>query len=304
MSTSDEPPVIEKNPNDLIHRGVKKSNLLGTGLFIGLRALDPVFQYGLLSHRIGSTVLAKVGIEQLPMGLGTNTGTFIDKLGLSPYRLILLGMATGSAVKQIYWILFTGEEEFPPSAAIPVSIFNTLNNTINTILFGWAVTSASLASNETFPQTPLLVGSLLYTVGILTEAVSETQRRNFKRDPKNKGKPFTGGLWQYARHINYTAYTFWRTGFAVAAGGWTWGAVAAAFFFFSFDKRSIPILDEYCTKRVSDLMCHWLISNANPLFSTEQTGKRIRAKPLIRSSLTFIKVGHVSHRKTLFVGLM
>jgi protein-S-isoprenylcysteine O-methyltransferase Ste14 len=252
MSASDEPPVIEKHPGDLIHRGVKKSNRLGTGLFVGLRALDPFFQYGLLSHSIGSTLLAKVGIQQLPMGLGTNTGTLIDRLGLSPYRLILLGMATGSAMKQIYWILFTGEEEFPPSASIKVSVFNTIGNAINTILFGWAVTSASLSSNETFPQTPLIVGSLLYSVGLLTEAVSETQRRNFKRDPKNKGKPFTGGLWQYARHINYTAYTFWRSGYALAAGGWAWGAFTAAIAFYSFDQRSIPILDGYCTKRVSE----------------------------------------------------
>jgi protein-S-isoprenylcysteine O-methyltransferase Ste14 len=250
MSSSDEIQPAKKDSRELILRGVKKNNPLGTGLFVGLRALDPLLQYGILTHSIGSRLLAKVGLQQLPIGLGTNTGTIIDKLGLSPYRLILLGMATGSALKQIYWLLFTGEEEMPPTAAIEVSIFNSVCNSLNSLAFTLALTSASLASNETFPQTPLLIGSVLYAAGILTEAVSETQRRSFKRDPKNKGKPFTGGLWGVARHINYTGYSIWRAGYAIAAGGWTWGVLVGSFFVANFVRNSIPALDEYCTKRV------------------------------------------------------
>jgi protein-S-isoprenylcysteine O-methyltransferase Ste14 len=252
MSSSDRPQP-SKGDGHIIPRGVKKSNPLGTGLFVGLRALDPLLQYGILTHSIGSTLLAKVGLQQLPLGLRTNTGTVIDSLGLSPYRLILLGMATGSALKQIYWLLVTSEEEFPPSASIAVSVFNSFGNTLNSLAFTSALTSASLASNETFPQTPLIVGTVLYTVGILTEAISETQRRSFKRDPKNKGKPFTGGLFSAARHINYTGYTFWRVGYAIAAGGWTLGAIIASLSIWKFTTDSVPALDKYCTERVTNL---------------------------------------------------
>jgi protein-S-isoprenylcysteine O-methyltransferase Ste14 len=236
---------------DLINRGSKKSNVLGTGLFVGLRALDPLLQYGILTHQIGSSLLGKVGLQQLPMGLGTNTGTVIDKLGLSPYRLILLTMAAGSAAKQIYWVLFTAEYEWPPEAALPVVAYNSLVNSINSLLFTTALASASLSSNETFPQTPLLVGSVLYVAGILVEAISETQRRNFKRDPKNKGKPCTTGLWSVARHINYSGYAFWRSGYALASGGWIWGASFFAFQMGDFVSRAIPVLNEYCSTRVS-----------------------------------------------------
>jgi len=248
MSASNDTSSYEKHPKDIIQRGVKKTNVLGSSIFVGLRALDPFLQYGILTHNIGSGLLAKVGLQQLPLGLGTNTGTVIDRLGLSPYRLIMLSMATGSAVKHIYWCLVTGEEEFKPTPALIVSAFNSLANSINTLAFTCSITSASLASNETFPQTPLVVGSILFAVGILTETVSETQRRNFKKDSKNKGKPFTGGLFSLARHINYTGYTFWRAGFALAAAGWTWGAVVAAFASTQFVNESIPMLDDYCTK--------------------------------------------------------
>jgi hypothetical protein len=42
-----------------------------------------------------------VGLRTLPPGIPAHTGVgFIDALGLSPYRLILLGMTVGTALKQ------------------------------------------------------------------------------------------------------------------------------------------------------------------------------------------------------------
>jgi len=48
-----------------------------------------------------------------------------------------------------------------------------------------------------------------------------------------------------SRHINYFGYTLWRTGYALAAGGWTWGAVTASFFVYDFNFRAIPVLQHY-----------------------------------------------------------
>ena len=255
MSSSDpkqEPAKPQgKKQVDFVQRGVKEPSPLGTTVYFGLRSLDPLLQYGILARGWGSSLLHKIGFSTLPAGLPTNTGTIIDKLGLSPYRLILLAMATGSCLKQIYWLVGTSEEKFGPGAAVAVAGYNMTFNTLNHLLFTTTAFSASLSGNETFPQTPLIVGSIMYVVGILTEAVAEYQRMRFKRNPKNKGKPYTGGLWQYARHINYTGYSLWRAGYSLAAGGWIWGAAAFAWQYTDFVMRAVPVLNEYCEKKVS-----------------------------------------------------
>ncbi|OCL02234.1 hypothetical protein AOQ84DRAFT_190463 [Glonium stellatum] len=235
---------------DLIKRGQKFPTPLGTAIFVGLRALDPFLQYSILAHGVGASALRKVGLTTLPSGLPTQTGiTLIDELQLSPYRLIILGMAVGSAIKQNIWVTAISGEPMPIPAAIAVSVFNTVFNSINSYLFICTQTSASISGNARFPQVPLLVGGTIYTVGILTELISEIQRVRFKKDPRNAGKPYTGGLWSLARHINYGAYTVWRTGYAIASGGWAWGLVTGTFFFYDFVTRGVPVLDEYCAKR-------------------------------------------------------
>jgi len=235
---------------DNINRGNKKDNPLGTGLFIGLRTADLWLQYGILAKGVGSSLIEKLGSSTLAHGPSLITDTVVDRLGLSPYRLILLAMATGSALKQNYWILGINQEEFTPAQAGMVAAFNTVTNSLNDLLFVCAATSASV-NGEHFPQTPLMVGSALYTVGILTETLSEVQRKRFKDDPSNKGKVYTGGLFGLARHINYGGYVLWRTGYAVAAGGWIYGACIFAFHTYGFVGRSIPALNHYCEERVS-----------------------------------------------------
>lgn len=138
----------------------------------------------------------------------------------------------------------------PVVPAIEVGLFNAVFNSISSYAF---LLSATSASQETdFPQPSLIVGSTLYAVGILTELVAEIQRKRFKSDPKNKGRAYTGGLWQFARHINYGGYTIWRAGYALAGGGWALGALVGAFFAFDFSTRAIPVLNEYCEKRYGD----------------------------------------------------
>ncbi|KAK4999696.1 hypothetical protein LTR60_007560, partial [Cryomyces antarcticus] len=247
MSSSDSAAHM-RDKNDRIQRGVYRPSPLGTGLFLGLRALDPFFQYQILAHGVGSSIIHKLGGQTLPQGPPLVTNSFIDQLGLSPYRLVLLTMAIGSTVKQNYWLVGISNEELPPGTAVGVSAFNTIMNSLNTLLFTCSLISASV-NGEHFPQTPLLVGTGLYAAGIIIETLSEQQRKWFKQDPANKGRCYQGGLFALSRHINYFGYTLWRTGFAVAAAGWTWGAIVAAFFAYDFNARGIPVLDAYCEKR-------------------------------------------------------
>jgi protein-S-isoprenylcysteine O-methyltransferase Ste14 len=235
---------------DMIKRGIQRSNPAGTLTFVGLRAVEPLFQYGVLAHGIGTGILNKLGLQTLP-AMPPNTGTFLDKLGLSPYRLILFSMSSGAALKQIYWMLGIAQEEMTPASAVSISIFNLVWNSVNTLLFTCVSTSASLSSGSKFPQTPLLIGSALYAIGISVELASEYQRKLFKQDARNIGKVCTTGLWSLSRHINYAGYTLWRTGFALASGGYVWGAITAGFFAGDFLSRAVPALDSYCAERVS-----------------------------------------------------
>jgi protein-S-isoprenylcysteine O-methyltransferase Ste14 len=233
---------------DLISRGDYTPTPFGRALFVALRSLDPILQYSILAHGTGTSLLHRVGLRTLPAGLPAHTSvSFIDSLHLSPYRLVLLAMAVGSAVKQNIWVVALSGEPMSVKNAIIISAWNTAVNGLNQYIFLASMTSASVNSN--FPQVPLLVGSAMYTVGLLTELIAEIQRKRFKEDPKNRGKPYTGGLWSFARHINYGAYAIWRAGYALAAGGWVWGTVAGAAFFYDFATRGVPILNEYCEKR-------------------------------------------------------
>jgi len=143
-----------------------------------------------------------------------------------------------------------------------IPAFNTLLNSVNTLLSTAQMFSADhhydphLTAIEQLGQVlsvpRIAIGVALYAVGITVENVAETQRRNFKRKPENKGKVFKGGLFQYARHINYAGYTLWRTGFSITAGGWIWGSIVFGFFAGDFSRRAIPILDAYCDGRYGE----------------------------------------------------
>lgn len=239
---ANDPRSESSKKRDLISRGDYTSTPGGKAIFVLARAIDPFVQYSIL-HGAGTGLLHKIGLRTLPLGIPSNTGIdLIDGLGLSPYRLILLSMSIGSALKQNYWAIALSGEPMSVSNAVGIGIFNMVVNSLSSYAFLIRATSASLESD--FPQPALLVGSALYAVGILAELISEVQRKQFKKDPKNKGKPYTGGLWSFARHINYGGYTFWRAGYALTGGGWIMGAVVGGFFFADFARRAVPVLNE------------------------------------------------------------
>lgn len=156
-------------------------------------------------------------------------------------------------LKQNFWATAISQEEMTAAPAVVISVYNTVMNGLNSTLALWTLTSINPSANtfsELFRNPWVLAGTVLYVTGILTETVSEVQRSRFKKDERNKGKPYSGGLFGLARHINYTGYTFWRTGFAVVAAGPLWGAVLASWFLFDFSQRAIPVLDKYCSNRV------------------------------------------------------
>lgn len=243
-----------KKNRDLINRGVKSSNPPGTLTFLGLRGLDPILQYNLLAGG-GAALLAKAGIRTIGNGLVAQTGIgLLDSLNLPTSHLIILAMAIGSTAKQSYWLVGLSQENFPPTAAIATSAYNTLVNTANTLLFLSAATSSLNA--PAFPGTsvpyPLVVGSVLYAIGLTLETAAEVQRKTFKDDPANKGKVMRSGLWSWARHINYGGYALWRGAYCLAASGWVGGLLMGTFQAVDFVTRAVPVLNDYCGERYGE----------------------------------------------------
>jgi steroid 5-alpha reductase family enzyme len=48
-----------------------------------------------------------------------------------------------------------------------------------------------------------IIALLVFTCGFLFESIGDFQLRRFIKDPSNKGKIITTGLWNYTRHPNY-----------------------------------------------------------------------------------------------------
>ena len=53
-------------------------------------------------------------------------------------------------------------------------------------------------------------GLLIFTLGFITEIIADNQKSKFRRDPINKDKFITSGIWKYSRHPNYLGeITLW-----------------------------------------------------------------------------------------------
>ncbi|KAJ9267096.1 hypothetical protein DTO212C5_6161 [Paecilomyces variotii] len=241
-------------PVDKIQRGNYKFSTAGTATWIGLRVLDPFIQYNLLFRGAGDNILTRIGVTTTSSVLAGSSSA------LSKPRYILLGMSAAAVVKHIYWILGLNQEYFPPSFATFISAFNLAFDTTATFLLLSSKTSAALSEPQiSIPYTNglslpfnVVVGTLMFSAGLLVETVAEVQRKWFKKDPKNKGKIFTGGLWRLARHINYGAYTIWRGGYMLAAGGWAPCVILMAFLLRDFLSNSIRGMDKYMGGKYSE----------------------------------------------------
>jgi protein-S-isoprenylcysteine O-methyltransferase Ste14 len=231
-----------------VHRG-PGSSVIGVGLFSTLRILDPFLQYAIITRH--------VIVSPIPRLLGGTLSmypsfTHADVLDLPPYPLLILGMAVGSTLKNVFWVHFISEQEMPPSHAFPIAGFNTVFNLINTAASIWSLTTPYDPSFSMWQSPSIIIGTILYVIGSLTETISEIQRARFKRDPANAGKPYSGGLFGLARNINYCGFVLWRAGYALAAGGPILALLQAGLQIPELVRHSIPDKEEYCEKRYGD----------------------------------------------------
>jgi len=255
IDTMSEAKESSPDPRDNVSRS-KAPSPLGTSIWVGLRAADTVLQYSILQRGWGSQLITKLGGSVVPFA--TPRDSFLAYWGLPPYPAIIVGLAAGASFKHVIWQLGIAEQEMLPETAATMSFYNTAFNTANTLFSIWSFSSAapqlatqSASISDVLTSSPMVsIGLGLYAVGIVTELVSEIQRKAFKAKPENDGKPYGGGLWSLATNIDYGGYALWRAGYAVAASGPLWGILVGGFFFYDFARRGIPVFDQYCTEKV------------------------------------------------------
>ncbi|CAN5347941.1 DUF1295 domain-containing protein [soil metagenome] len=62
-------------------------------------------------------------------------------------------------------------------------------------------------------------GAALWVIAFIGEAVADSQLKNFKKNPMNKGKVCDKGLWYYSRHPNYFfEWLIWVSFFVISLG--------------------------------------------------------------------------------------
>ncbi|NWG70043.1 MAG: DUF1295 domain-containing protein [Parvularculaceae bacterium] len=71
------------------------------------------------------------------------------------------------------------------------------------------------------------VGAAAFGVGFFFEAVGDHQLTEFKKDPANKGRLMTRGLWAWTRHPNYFGDALVWTGLTLIAleSSWGWATI-------------------------------------------------------------------------------
>ncbi|KFY50432.1 hypothetical protein V496_09341 [Pseudogymnoascus sp. VKM F-4515 (FW-2607)] len=243
----------ELKSKDFVPRGRKSASPVNTSLFLGMRILDCVVQYFVLSRGFGIDLIKLLGGSVIPSPETLSIGIpIVDNLGLSGYRATLLTMLCTTAVKHIWFATCVIEEAWTVQGALSVGTYNITCNTLNNLLFLSTATSATrLSAGESLSNPYLVAGVFLFVVGIGLEWQCEIQRKAFKTDSRNKGKPFTKGLFGVVRHPNYSGYTIWRGSLGLATSGPLSALFIGSFFLWDFRARAVPALDEYCTKRVS-----------------------------------------------------
>ncbi len=103
-----------------------------------------------------------------------------------------------------------------------------------------------------------IIGILIWLAGFTIEVVADRQKSAFKRDPANRGRFITSGLWAWSRHPNYFGEIVLWAGVAVLAlpvlSGWRWVTLVSPFFVFLLITRlsGVPMLEDRADERWGD----------------------------------------------------
>jgi steroid 5-alpha reductase family enzyme len=99
------------------------------------------------------------------------------------------------------------------------------------------------------PIGPLdIVGITIFLIGSYINFLADYQRFSWKRNPENKGRLYTLGLFKYAMHINYFGDTLAYFGLALMTYNYVCLCIAMGMFVY-FIAFEIPRLDEHLGRK-------------------------------------------------------
>ncbi len=102
------------------------------------------------------------------------------------------------------------------------------------------------------------IGIGIWLAGFAIEVVADRQKSEFKKDPANRGRFISSGLWAWSRHPNYFGeITLW-TGMAILAipvlSGWQWVVLISPVFVTLLLTRisGLPMLEKRADEKWGD----------------------------------------------------
>ena len=124
------------------------------------------------------------------------------------------------------------------------------------VLVTMAAGLAAITSSTTVPLGGLAyLGICLWLAGMVVEIMADTQKTNFRRDPANRDRFITSGIWAWSRHPNYFGeITLWLGLSLVAVpvlAGWQLATmISPVFVYLLLTKVSgIPMLEDMARKK-------------------------------------------------------
>lgn len=107
-------------------------------------------------------------------------------------------------------------------------------------------------------NTVMILGILIWLVGIITETIADAQKFKFKNNSKNKGKWIESGIWKYSRHPNYFGEMLCWWGIFIISipfqSGLSWLTITGPVFitYILLFATGIPTLEKKYNQRYKD----------------------------------------------------
>ncbi|MBU1100788.1 MAG: DUF1295 domain-containing protein [Bacteroidetes bacterium] len=131
----------------------------------------------------------------------------------------------------------------PIQALVKVFLFQG----ILMLIFSSPILTVFASKNDSFGQLQFF-GLMIFLTGFIFETVGDYQLVQFKREPANKGKIISKGLWKLTRHPNYfgEALLWWGIFiFSIGVANWYYGIIGPLLLNFSLVKFSgVPMLEK------------------------------------------------------------
>jgi protein-S-isoprenylcysteine O-methyltransferase Ste14 len=177
--------------------------------------------YAILFKSTGTFIAEKLGIHNASYSAGRRTIIF------------LFSVITFARLGFMMFYLLKRKIPWAESISVPVAF------AIYYVGFSLFVLPTTLAIDKVD-----IIGIAVFLIGSFLNTTAEVLRNQWKRQPENKGKIYTGGLFTYSMHINYFGDVLWVSAYAILTRN-IFSISIPIFIFCFFAFYNIPKLDKY-----------------------------------------------------------